>query len=310
MGESERYVLLPIDESERPTMKKKFINRSKLCTVGTALNIALSVVSVASLVTTGVVIHKAGGFETYRNLLTETTYNSPAAKELRPTWSTVLQQPSRLESPEGVYRQVPNSDVDAAWGEIANPPFIVLSAAEVRGLGKDPAVTAQPPEDWGLYKTCMSHSGTLSSLTPIIAVGPDVYLGTVDVYHQLHCLDMLRMNLHDNFDHYHSKPLSPLARAHVSHCVESLMKTLMCQPSLDILTTKWTDSIGGLGPAHLADFDFNRKCWDFEQLNRWTEGRRVDITDDMMRNLTPPAGTTFQSQPLEVEEALAGMWGE
>ena len=63
----------------------------------------------------------------------------------------------------------------------------------MRALGKDPASAARPPADWGLE--------------------PDVYLGTIDVYHQLHCLDMLRTNLRENFDHYHRTALSPLASA-------------------------------------------------------------------------------------------------
>ncbi|KAI0412561.1 hypothetical protein F5X98DRAFT_379604 [Xylaria grammica] len=289
MGASEQYVLLPVDGSERPVVKKTLNNRKMLYAAGTTLNITLFVVSAACLVTSGVLFRRSGGFRGSHNLLTKTSYNSPAAAELRPTWSTIQVQSSHLESPDGIYRHTPNDAVDDAWAAVSNPPFIVLSSSEVRSLGKDPAEAARPPEDWGL--------------------GPDVYLGTIDVYHQLHCLNMLRTNLHDNFDHYHRTPLSPLARAHVSHCVEALMKTLMCQPSLDILTTMWTEGIGGLGPAHLADFDFNRKCWDFEQLDSWMEGRRVDITDAMMKNLTPPAGTRFHPPPLEVQEALAGMWG-
>ncbi|TRX93398.1 hypothetical protein FHL15_005673 [Xylaria flabelliformis] len=311
MGETERYVLLPVDESERPMMKKTLVSRENLIyprapitfsrrtninlgkalyAVGTGLNIVFFVISVACLITTGVIIRRSGGFQTSQSLLVETSYNSPVAKELQANWSTVKLTSSHLGNPDAIYRQPPDDVVDAAWAALANPPFIVLSGAEVRDLGKDPAEAARPPEDWGL--------------------GPDVYLGTIDVYHQLHCLDMLRSNLRDNFNHYHRGPLSPIARAHVSHCVEALMKTLMCQPSLDILTAKWTESTHGLGPAHLADFDFNRKCLDFEQLQRWTEGRRVDITESMMANLTPPAGTKFQPLPLEVQEALAGVWGE
>ncbi|KAI0206075.1 hypothetical protein F4808DRAFT_408823 [Astrocystis sublimbata] len=290
MGETERYVLLPMDESERPIMKRTLSRCKALCAIGTVLNIILFIVSVASLVTTGVLIRRSGGFQSHQSLLRETSYNSPVAKDIHANWSTVYIQSSHLGNPDAIYRQPPSDEVDAVWAALANPPFIVLSEAEVRDLGKDPVHAAQPPENWGL--------------------GPDVYLGTIDVYHQLHCLDMLRTNLRDNFDHYHRGPLSPLARAHVSHCVEALMKTLMCQPSLDILTAKWTESAGGLGPAHLADFDFNRKCWDFDQLQRWTEKRRVDITEEMMTDLKPPAGTKFQPLPLEVKEALAGMWGE
>ncbi|KAI0965075.1 hypothetical protein F4678DRAFT_453783 [Xylaria arbuscula] len=290
MGESERYVLLPTDESEKPVMKKALVSRTRkaLYTIGTVLNYVLFVTSLACLVSTGVLLRRSKGFQSYSSL-TSTSYRSPAAKELQPNWSTVELQSSHLGDPDSIYRQPPSDTVDAVWDELANPPFIVLSSAEVRDLGKDPAEAARPPEDWGL--------------------GPDVYLGTVDVYHQLHCLNMLRTNIRDYFDHYHQNLLSPIARAHVSHCVEALMKTLMCQPSLDILTAMWTKTPAGLGPAHLADFNFNRKCWDFEQLQRWTEGRRVDITEAMMKNLTPPAGTKFQPLPIEVKEALAGMWG-
>ncbi|KAI1754225.1 hypothetical protein F4782DRAFT_493674 [Xylaria castorea] len=288
MGDTERYVLLPMDELETP-VKKTSANRTKLCALSTRLNITLFVALVASLVAIGVIIHRAEGFpnHSYYNLV-QATYNSPVAKELQSTWKTVLLQTAPIGSPEGVYRQAPDDAVDAAWAALGEPPMITLSGAEVRDLGKDPTEVARPPEDWGL--------------------GPDVYLGTIDVYHQLHCLDLLRMNLRDNFNHYHPNPQTPFARAHLSHCIGALMKTLMCQPSLDILTAAWVD-LRGFGPMHLPDFDINRKCMDFEQVHRWKEGRRVDITEAMMKNATPPVGTKFLQPSVELQEAVDGMWG-
>ncbi|KAI0857420.1 hypothetical protein F4860DRAFT_358900 [Xylaria cubensis] len=261
----------------------------KLCSLSTAINVALSLALVASLITTGVILRRDGGCPSYGYYnLVQAAYNSPVAKEIQSTWKTVLLQTAPIGSPEGVYRQVPDDAVDAAWTALGDPPMITLSGAEVRGLGKDPAEVARPPEDWGL--------------------GPDVYLGTIDVYHQLHCLDLMRMNLRDNFDHYHPIPPTPFARAHLSHCIEALMKTLMCQPSLDILTAMWVD-LRGFGPMHLPDFDVNRKCLDFEQVHHWKEERRVDITEVMMRNATPPAGTKFLQPSVELQEAVDGMWG-
>ncbi|KAI0544136.1 hypothetical protein F4679DRAFT_577084 [Xylaria curta] len=288
MGDTERYILLPMDESETPVMKKTLANRMKLCSLSTALNIALSVALTASLITIGVIVHEAGDCPDYKYYnLVQAAYNSsllaPVAKEIQSTWKTVLLQTAPIGTPEGVYRQVPDDAVDAAWTALGEPPMITLSGAEVRGLGKDPDEVARPPEDWGL--------------------GPDVYLGTIDVYHQLHCLDLMRMNLHDNFDHYHPTPPTPFSKAHLSHCIEALMKTLMCQPSLDILTAMWVD-IRGFGPMHLPDFDMNRKCLDFEQVHRWKEERRVDITEEMMRNATPPTGTKFLQPSVEVQEAV------
>lgn len=120
-------------------------------------------------------------------------------------------------------------------------------------LGKDPSDTAKFPESFGF--------------------GPDAYIGKIDVFHQIHCLNMLRMSLRPNFDYYYGSkfppgvPTNKLHNLHLGHCLHILLENLMCTGNVDIYTHYWMDAQKHAFP----DFNINHKCRD---LTRYWRGRR------------------------------------
>ena len=76
-----------------------------------------------------------------------------------------------------IYIQDPRPEVDAAWDRIAadSGPIITINSDEARKLGRDPDVIVKAPEDWGF--------------------GEDAYPAQIDVFHEIHCLNMLRKEM-------------------------------------------------------------------------------------------------------------------
>ncbi|KAL7953431.1 hypothetical protein V8C34DRAFT_56849 [Trichoderma compactum] len=72
---------------------------------------------------------------------------------------------------------------------------------------------------------------------------PPLYVGAVEVFHQLHCLDMLRMQVYgvlkDWYD-VHSPANEYTIPAHLEHCIDYIRQSIMCRPSLDICLSEQT----------------------------------------------------------------------
>lgn len=159
--------------------------------------------------------------------------------------------------PLPIYRRPPSPEVDEAWNRLANIKPIAISRQDVIQLGRDPSVAAKWPESFGF--------------------GSDAYIGRIDMFHQIHCLDWLRREA--NFDHYYGKkwppgtPPSDMHRTHVSHCIHLLLQNLMCNANVDIYTHYWADAQLNAFP----DFSVNHKCRDFDAILKWQEDNSVDV---------------------------------
>ncbi|KAI9041299.1 uncharacterized protein KD926_007253 [Aspergillus affinis] len=81
----------------------------------------------------------------------------------------------------------------------------------------------------------------------------------VKVFHQLHCLKVMRKSFHD----LRADGESPIPAGHVEHCLDSLRQDLMCaaddtpMPSLELLN--------GSGEGQMM------QCKDFDKLVAWTQ---------------------------------------
>jgi Mycotoxin biosynthesis protein UstYa len=159
--------------------------------------------------------------------------------------------------PLPIFRRPPSPEVDAEWNRLANIKPIVISRTDVMQLGRDPSVAAKWPESFGF--------------------GPEAYIGRIDVFHQIHCLDWLRREA--NFDHYYGRKWPPGTRAsdmhrtHVSHCIYLLLQNLMCNANVDIYTHYWADAQLNAFP----DFSVNHKCRNFDTILKWQEENSVDV---------------------------------
>ncbi|KAK3317707.1 hypothetical protein B0T19DRAFT_435447 [Cercophora scortea] len=71
------------------------------------------------------------------------------------------------------------------------------------------------------------------------------YLVELDVFHQLHCLNMIRQALHPEYYKPHTPGPHPgeedelLGHDHVDHCVDAIRQSLMCNADISVLTWRW-----------------------------------------------------------------------
>ncbi|KAE8352700.1 hypothetical protein BDV28DRAFT_165360 [Aspergillus coremiiformis] len=191
-------------------------------------------------------------------LLRKTSEYSPIFDRIDIPMITRQMNATLLEpDPLPIYRRPPSPEVDTAWNRLANIKPIVIGRDDVVKLGRDPAQAAKWPESFGF--------------------GPEAYIGRLDIFHQIHCLDWLRREAH--FDHYFGKkwppgtPPSELHRTHVSHCIYILLQNLMCNANVDIYTHYWADAQLNAFP----DFNVNHKCRDFDSILKWQEENSIDV---------------------------------
>ncbi|KAI4215178.1 MAG: hypothetical protein LQ351_002493 [Letrouitia transgressa] len=99
------------------------------------------------------------------------------------------------------------------------------------------------------------------------------YVGILEVFHQLHCLNMIRMYTWFQVDKYPGIPdgfsQNPLKnRMHVDHCIESLRLSLQCWGDVTPLLIRQGGPAGGK-----ADFNTHHKCRNFDKIEKWIDNK-------------------------------------
>jgi hypothetical protein len=170
---------------------------------------------------------------------------------LKPKWGPKQYKTHRIAEPESIYRRDPSPEVDEAWAHLSDVAVLTVTEQQIRDLGKDPRNAVKAPESWG-------H-------------GSDAYLVHLDGIHLIHCLNMLRKGIFNNYEYYHPNGTDFFWHSHMSHCVDAIRNRLMCQPSVELMTYNWVE--GQRKP--FPDFTTTGQCWDFEQLQKWQEKHKV-----------------------------------
>ena len=123
----------------------------------------------------------------------------------------------------------------------------MISGSDIKKLSKDTSAIVRAPETWGY--------------------GSDAYPVQIDVFHQIHCLNELRKEMHAEY-YYGDKgatPRRPLHAPHKKHCLHVLLQNLMCQASVDVITHNWIEGVD----RPFADFSIIHQCRDFDALLDW-----------------------------------------
>lgn len=189
-----------------------------------------------------------------------------------------------VTDPRDIYRLPPSPAVDEAWDRITRVNLISVSESEIRKLGKDPSLTIQSPESW------WSESWG------------DGYMGQIDVFHQIHCLNMLRQGLITNYNYYWGKKygLTPPIQfgMHLNHCLGTILENLMCHADVDIVTFNWRESQDEPFP----DFEIRKQCRDFEAIVDWQRGKKLNDTIERWKALIKPADAKQRQTPPGLSE--------
>ncbi|KAI1139317.1 hypothetical protein F5Y05DRAFT_344466 [Hypoxylon sp. FL0543] len=166
--------------------------------------------------------------------------------------------------PGSPFDQGPSDELDAAWDDLLHAINIKVTGDELDFLG--------------------------INKTNKVQVNGGYYIGSIGVYHHLHCLNNLRMVVH--WDYYESKFAgSPyfdhLGKEHSDHCINALRQAVMCHANTAITTFEWVDEDNQLDGKE-------------QRLDAVTTCARWDSLDDWARQRILVAGNyTYRPGPFE-----------
>ena len=192
-----------------------------------------------------------------------------------------------LEQDDNIYIRQPSRETDDAWNSLEYGVASWATSKDLRAAGKDPSLSIQLPTSMGL--------------------GEDAYPIVVDIKHRIHCLNRIRKDLYFDYYYHDAFPggnVTELHRLHTNHCLLLLLKSLICAANTDFAAFSWYEEYH----QPLADFNIERKCGDFDGIDRWARARRID-----QRSIYEiPKAANMPTRPMsaELREKLGQIDGE
>ncbi|KAL1747969.1 hypothetical protein HDZ31DRAFT_60839 [Schizophyllum fasciatum] len=180
-----------------------------------------------------------------------------------------------LSRPSSTARSPGDTHFTYSPGEQALEDELVVFGAGSERKSLYQELTDEADEAWkelydpSVVKLTREEAVRLPNRTHPITHGADgFYLGQLDVFHQLHCLNYLRMSLSP--ERY--KPIireDLLEFEHLNHCIDSIRQSLMCSSDISVNVWQWSEHYefvaGRVNVAH--------SCRSFDKLREWTRGR-------------------------------------
>ncbi|GAW20384.1 hypothetical protein ANO14919_098900 [Xylariales sp. No.14919] len=115
------------------------------------------------------------------------------------------------------------------------------------------------------------------NMTNRVQVSGGDYLGSIGVYHHLHCLNNLRMLIH--WDYYKPKwedyafP-EQFGVEHSDHCINSLRQAVMCHPNTAITSFEWVDEFNSL-EGKVQRLEAMSTCAKWSSINEWARKKAL-----------------------------------
>ncbi|KAG1863651.1 hypothetical protein F4604DRAFT_1037456 [Suillus subluteus] len=120
-----------------------------------------------------------------------------------------------------VYRGSPSPDLEAAWNRLtADGRTLAITLEQLLKIGEEPApFLVRYPEEYG-----------------------GNYMTSVEVLHELHCINMVRKSIWGNY-YMADDPDFVRWRTHPNHCVEILRQAIMCNSDVTMVTYDWVEGL-------------------------------------------------------------------
>ncbi|MCJ1381172.1 hypothetical protein MMC17_004281 [Xylographa soralifera] len=187
-----------------------------------------------------------------RRSIEHTSIYSPVLKEMDPKWKYVKFNGTLGHQTE--YTGDPSPEVDAVWEKWAHVKYASIPEENFKKLHQPDMESAR--------------------LTPEYGGG---YIGFLEVSHHLHCLNLLRMGVHQ--DYYMQEEHKPeifrdrpwTIHLHFQHCIEMLRQNIMCNADVGIIPHHWIKQ----SPDPFANFNTWHKCRDIGTVERWIEEHAI-----------------------------------
>jgi len=124
--------------------------------------------------------------------------------------------------------------------------------------------------DFGISWITSSEASQLPNKTSAIP-GTDNFITGLDVFHQLHCLNMIRQALHPHYYKDHLASHEDSEGSHVGHCIEHLRLAIMCNADISTVYWQWN----ARKQVTQADARITHTCRDFDAIREWGMERQV-----------------------------------
>ncbi|KAI1098230.1 hypothetical protein F4804DRAFT_132908 [Jackrogersella minutella] len=208
--------------------------------------------------------------------LKATSTYSPVLEEIdMPLTDTMLNGSLWVGDNPSIWRGLPDSDeANEAWRSFEHVRPIALSRYQIVAMGKDPATVVRfDDEYWGL--------------------GDDAYVGALDFFHQVHCLNVLR---HESFRYWNREgetvpKWNHIHWVHIQHCLGMMMEHLLCNADAGFLTYNWVEH----EKYPFPDMSVRKQCRDWTQLVEYRDSHAVN--ESLYLNWAKPEGITQLKQP-------------
>ncbi|KAJ7239676.1 hypothetical protein C8J57DRAFT_1528018 [Mycena rebaudengoi] len=142
-----------------------------------------------------------------------------------------------------IYERPPAPDVDEAWREL-------YSGKAQTKVPRSEAVKF-PNKTWPLLGE------------------QDSYMFSLDIFHELHCLDVLRQQLHPGNNYRH------VPQTHIRHCIGTIRQALMCAVDITPVVWQWSEKHK---MAEQRD-DIVHVCRDYDRIREWAGERTFEYSD-------------------------------
>ncbi|KAL1960637.1 hypothetical protein VTO42DRAFT_7216 [Malbranchea cinnamomea] len=140
----------------------------------------------------------------------------------------------------------PSDDLDKAWNELFQLDPIAITSEDLKKIEKT-----------GVE----------------IPSRPGAYLAKLAVFHQLHCLDMVRRYVHNDYYRLDDSHSSVSLIDHIDHCIDILRQVITCKADTTLITFR---------PRGLLDvdpdFEATHSCANFGRIHRWAKVREINMT--------------------------------
>ncbi|KAH8881938.1 hypothetical protein GQ53DRAFT_734493 [Thozetella sp. PMI_491] len=153
------------------------------------------------------------------------------------------------------YSGPPTPDQERAWDDLIKPVYFRASREELERGGE-----------------------RLDNLAELEGGG---YLATIGVYHEIHCLRQLRLQLfRDRYYPNLTEAQDKYLHRHLDHCLEALRLTIMCNGNTALYSFAWDDP-----DAHMPATKSNSKsvCVKWSAVETWSHSRMVDSNPPLVR---------------------------
>ncbi|KAF9522204.1 hypothetical protein CPB83DRAFT_777449, partial [Crepidotus variabilis] len=126
---------------------------------------------------------------------------------------------------------------------------------------------------FGVSRIPKSSAAKLANKTVPIPGDADHYVVQLSVFHQLHCLNMIRLRIWSNSTVADEMLMSD---DHISHCVDALRQALMCAADITPMSWRWKPEAQ---EAKLVVNDVPHTCRNFEKVKQWAKENHLDSFD-------------------------------